>query len=119
MKLKYFKLSEFNSPDIESGGEKMDEDFLKKLDSARDIAQVAFVINSGYRTPYHNAKVGGKSNSSHLKGFAADIKCTDSRKRAIILMAVIAAGFNRIGIGKSFIHVDNDPDKPSNVVWLY
>jgi hypothetical protein len=29
------------------------------------------------------------------------------------------AGFNRIGIAPTFIHVDNDPSKPEDVIWLY
>jgi hypothetical protein len=29
------------------------------------------------------------------------------------------AGFNRIGISSTFIHVDNDPSKPEDVIWLY
>jgi hypothetical protein len=29
------------------------------------------------------------------------------------------AGFNRLGIAKTFIHVDNDPGKPEDTVWLY
>ena len=31
-------------------------------------------INSGYRTPQHNTKVGGVENSYHLYGAAADIR---------------------------------------------
>lgn len=30
-------------------------------------------INSGYRSPKHNAKIGGAKNSQHLRGMAADI----------------------------------------------
>jgi hypothetical protein len=29
------------------------------------------------------------------------------------------AGFNRIGIADTFIHVDNDPGKAENVIWTY
>jgi hypothetical protein len=29
------------------------------------------------------------------------------------------AGFNRIGIHEHFIHVDDDPSKDADVVWLY
>jgi hypothetical protein len=27
--------------------------------------------------------------------------------------------FNRIGIGRDFIHVDNDPNLPPGVAWIY
>jgi zinc D-Ala-D-Ala carboxypeptidase len=119
MELNYFKLSEFNSPDVKGSGENMDTDFLLMLDEARDIADVAFKINSGYRTPEHNEKVGGVSSSSHLSGLAADIHCNDSVKRFIIVNALILAGFTRIGIAKTFIHVDNDPSKTGDVIWVY
>lgn len=97
----------------------MDNNFLHKLDNARNIAGLPFIINSAYRSPEHNAKIGGSPNSSHLKGLAVDIKCTDSRTRFIIVDALIKAGFNRIGIADSFIHVDLDLDKSNKVIWTY
>ena len=55
--LKYFKLSEFDSPDKPESGKKMDKKFLEKLDYARHNAGISFKINSGYRTKEWNAKV--------------------------------------------------------------
>ena len=106
---KYFKEIEY----------KMDKDFLSKLDKAREYAKIPFVINSAYRSPEHNAKIGGSPNSSHIKGLAVDIRTTDSRTRYRVLEALIHVGFNRIGIADTFIHVDDDKDKSSNVVWTY
>lgn len=119
MTLEHFKLEEFDSPDMPGSGSNMDETFLEMLDEARDIADISFKINSGYRSESHNTKVGGVANSSHLKGFAADIHCTDSTKRFIILNALMIAGLNRVGVAKTFIHVDNDPDKSPDVIWTY
>jgi len=106
---KYFKEIEEN----------MDLDFLAKLDEAREFAGIPFIINSAYRSPEHNAKIGGKPNSSHLKGLAVDIKATDSRTRFLVLNALISVGFTRIGIADTFIHVDMDYDKSQNVTWTY
>ena len=97
----------------------MNEDFLAKLDNARMIADIPFVINSAWRSAEHNEKVGGKPDSSHLKGLAVDIKVTNSRQRFIVLQSLIAAGFNGIGIAKTFIHVDGDNEKDPRVTWLY
>ena len=36
-----------------------------------------------------------------------------------MLEALLDAGFNRVGIGESFIHVDIDGNKPSNTLWVY
>ena len=117
--LRYFNLSEFDSPDEVGSGAKMDIDFLHKLDEARHIAQTPFKINSGYRSKEHNLKVGGRVGSSHLKGLAADIGYNGSRERYLILNALMQVGINRIGIAKSFIHCDVDNLKDKNVIWLY
>ena len=119
MNLLHFELYEFDSPDLPGSGKLMKEDFLNLLDDARGIAGAHFIINSGYRTPKHNRRVGGVENSSHLKGCAADIRVTSSSERWKIVDALIKVGFNRIGIAKSFIHVDNDPSKTENVIWTY
>jgi zinc D-Ala-D-Ala carboxypeptidase len=115
----YFNLSEFDSPDVKGSGALMDDTFIDMLIDARALANIPFIISSGYRTEKHNKKVGGVKNSSHLKGLAVDIKCTDSISRFIILNALQQVGFNRIGIAKSFIHCDIDIDKPKNVIWTY
>ena len=117
--MKYFKASEFDSPDQPGTGDKMNPEFLEMLDNAREIAGVPFIITSGYRTETHNALVGGVDSSAHTRGFAADIACRDSKSRYNIINSLQAAGFNRIGIASTFIHTDNDPDKPSEVIWVY
>lgn len=119
MKLKYFDKSDFDSPDEVGSGERMNDLFLKRLDQACGHARIPFVINSGYRTEAHNRRVGGTSNSSHLKGLAADIKCVNDEQRSKIVNALIKAGFNRIGIAKSFIHVDIDGTKNAHRIWVY
>ena len=117
---KYFKSREFASPDVPSSGELMDYNFVMQLEKAREIAGVPFVINSGFRTKEHNAKlVGSSPNSSHLRGYAVDISCKDSLTRWIIVNALLEAGFKRIGIAKTFIHVDADPKKVNEVIWTY
>ena len=99
--------------------DKMDKTFLLKLDEARERAGIPFVINSAYRSPEHNAKIGGKPNSSHLKGLAVDISVTNSRQRFIALNALLEVGFTRIGIADTFIHVDLDNGKSKDVIWTY
>lgn len=115
----YFQYYEFESPDLPDSGRNINPTFLRMLNHARQIAGIPFRINSGFRTPEHNAKVGGTENSSHLKGFAADIHATSSSYKYEILSALLKAGFTRIGIADSFIHVDNDPNKTQKVIWTY
>ena len=101
--LKHFTLEEFDCPTLPNSGVNMDSGFLQKLDNARNIAGISFKINSGYRTQeHHNAiykKLGKEpTKSAHLIGKAADIHCTDSKSRFIIISALLDAGFRRIGI---------------------
>jgi uncharacterized protein YcbK (DUF882 family) len=120
----YFKYHEFDSPLQEGSGQLMDKGFLYMLNNARHIADIPFEITSGYRIEADIERLEKEGykvsrNSSHLKGLAADIACTDSVSRYIIIDALLKAGFNRIGIAKTFIHVDNDLDKAQNCIWTY
>ena len=105
---KYFKNIESN----------MDVNFLCKLDEAREYANIPFIINSAYRSPTHPESIKNPT-SSHIKGLAVDISVKDSRQRFLVLDALIAVGFNRIGVAGTFIHVDLDLDKSQNVIWTY
>lgn len=115
----YFEYSEFDSPDEKGSYINMDVDFLNKLAKARQNASIAFKITSGYRTPSHNEKVGGVPSSSHTKGHAVDIYAPTSRQKYIIINALLQAGFDRVGVAKNFIHVDDDPTKAEAVLWTY
>lgn len=124
MQLKHFSLEEFECPGHPGSGRFMDEAFLKRLDASRERAGVAFKITSGFRTPEYNEDLlarGYKASktSAHLKGLAADIACETSHHRWIIVNALLAEGFTRIGIGERFIHVDCDPSKNANLIWVY
>jgi len=115
----YFTYDEFDSPDLPGSGEYMEDEFLRMIDAARDVAQIPFIINSGFRTEFHNRAVGGSENSSHLRGWAADIRAMNSTTRWIIIAACLQAGFTRIGVADTFVHIDCDPAKDENVMWLY
>lgn len=121
--MKYFNFHEFDSPDKPGSGHNMEEEFLELIDCAREEAQVPFKITSGFRTKSYNQDLQDRGyqaspNSSHLKGCAADIACGNSGTRSIMVRALVNVGFTRLGIAKTFIHVDNDPDK-SDAIWLY
>lgn len=95
-------------------------ELLNILDSIRNCIGKPVILNSVCRCPNHNKKEGGKSTSAHLAGLAVDIKCTSSRMRYGLLKIVISMDeIKRIGIAKSFIHIDIDSTKPRNVVWMY
>ncbi|NIV12142.1 MAG: peptidase M15 [Aliifodinibius sp.] len=115
--MNYFKDEEFKCPCC---GKFVISSSLKfKLNHARHIANIPFIITSGYRCLAHNEAIGKSPTSSHLKGHAVDVSVKSSRDRYKILEGAIHAGFNRIGIGKDFIHLDDDLDKDPKVCWDY
>lgn len=77
------------------------------------------IITSGYRCEAYTRLKKRNKTSSHLKGLAADIKCTNSTYRHYLIKALMTVGFNRIGIGEDFIHADLDTDKAQTVMWTY
>jgi uncharacterized protein YcbK (DUF882 family) len=117
--MKYFNYSEFDSPDVQGSGQLMDKTLLQMLDDVRDKYDKPIHITSGFRTPQHNEEVGGVETSSHLKGLAVDISCTNSKDRFDLINCLLDVGFSRIGVAKTFIHADIDPDKIQCVIWTY
>ena len=119
----HFTEEEFRCP-CSCGIMNVSQKFLERLERARIRAEIPFSVVSGSRCKEHNEEVGGVDSSAHLadderQSRAADIQARGSRQRGKILTALRAVGFNRIGIAKSFIHVDNDPGLPPEVTWLY
>lgn len=119
MELVHFKISEFDSPDVEGSGINMDVDFLLHLDKLRGICGFPFKITSGYRTEKHNEKVGGKRNSAHTRGKAVDIAVSNSFHRHQIVKHGIRLGITRFGLAKNFVHIDMDETLSPFVIWTY
>ena len=114
----YFKDDEFKCK-CGCGTNNISNKLVDKLDSVRWVIDKPIVINSACRCEKHNKAVGGSVASSHLKGLAVDIACTDSSYRDLLLRELLKQGFSRIGIAKTFIHIDIDESKPDNVIWVY
>jgi uncharacterized protein YcbK (DUF882 family) len=71
-------------------------------------------VLSAYRTPEHNKKVGGASNSQHLEGRALDIRCPKGWtpvKMALLVKQMIKDGsqIKGLGIYPWGIHIDIRP----------
>jgi zinc D-Ala-D-Ala carboxypeptidase len=116
-KIKHFTRNEFCCK-CGCGGCDVHPQLVAALDLARTKAGVAFKVTSGFRCQKHNKNVGAKPTSSHTLGLAVDIEYKNGSLGIHILKALVPL-FDRIGVGKNFIHVDIDPDKPSPVLWTY
>lgn len=81
------------------------------LQILRDHLGESIHVNSGYRTPVYNAKVGGKKNSYHMKAMAADVTCkskTPKQLGAIIEKLIVEKKMKQGGVGiyPGFVHYD-------------
>jgi len=105
--MKYFKMSEFECRDgcpmPASAKENIEALVEAVLDPVREAYGKPVRVNSGYRCPKHNLKVGGAVGSQHMKGEAADIRCADNEalRRLIKEQGV----FDQMIVYDGFIHV--------------
>lgn len=113
--MSYFPTKEFKCPCC--GEVRVSGYLVHLLNKIREVLGKAMIVNSGYRCKEHNMNTGGRPNSAHLRGTAADIKCRDSHDRYIIVKFALHFGFNRIGVYDTFIHLDVDNELPSEVLW--
>lgn len=107
---------------------KVSEAFLVKMDKLRDLLGRSVNITSGCRCVkynddlrargYHSVDGSAHTISEKQKCEAADIECSGSRNRRDLVILCHSI-FNRVGIAKSFIHVDDDEDKDADVTWVY
>jgi hypothetical protein len=90
-----------------------------ELEHVRKIYGKPMRINSGIRCLSHNRNIGSRDTSSHIKGLAVDISCTNMGTRLELVKKLLRDGeFTRVGMHKDFIHVDVDYDKPKGI-FLY
>lgn len=87
-------------------------ELVKVLQAIRDHFGRAVTVNSGYRTPSHNQKVGGATYSRHLYGMAADIKVSGVTPKKVAEYAeTLLPNSGGIGIYAGFVHIDVRADK--------
>lgn len=99
-------------------------DALMRLDRLREAMGHPLILNSGYRSPEHNAAVGGAKASNHMKGIAFDISMANVDPHRFEAEAR-KAGFNGIGLyppqkptgARNFIHVDTRTNRWRGDQW--
>lgn len=116
---KYFTEGEFRRCSPPCSLQDMNQALMTRLDNARYQAGIPFVLNSAFRSVAYEKSKGRAGTSSHTKGLAVDIRCNTDSNRYKIITALLDNGFTRIGIGKTYIHADIDPNKTQKVIWHY
>ena len=86
-------------------------ELANNLQVLRDAIGKPITINSGYRSPKYNAKIGGVKNSQHVKGKASDLRVTGvtPKELALIIEGLIEQGKMKqggIGVYPTFTHYD-------------
>lgn len=85
----------------------IDTELVKLLQNIRNHFNKPVTINSAYRNPAYNKKVGGVSNSQHTKGTAADIVVSGATPKEVAQYAEhLMPNSGGIGLYKTFTHVD-------------
>lgn len=99
---KFFDYSEFDCACC--GHNWTDIKLIQKLDRVREKLGSPIHVNSGYRCEKHNKEVGGKCDSQHVLGKAADVRADDMDK----LYELLTEEFQAVGDGrkKGLIHID-------------
>jgi len=97
---------------------------LERLNNLRRTYGKPIILNSAYRCPEYNTKMG--YTQTHASGQAVDIRI--QRKDAMKLLPLIfRAGFTGLGINQKgntrFIHIDDLPEilpkQPRPHIWSY
>jgi len=100
------------------------------LQPIRDKYGKPISVTSGYRCPKLNAAVGGSKTSQHLKGQAADIKCTATSKAELFNLIKGMINKGELTVGQliweygtkkepNWIHVSLPYTKKNNILYLY
>jgi uncharacterized protein YcbK (DUF882 family) len=104
----HFSKAEFACPCC--GQVIVDAELVRGLEALRNLVDAPIRILSGYRCAAHNAEVGGRPNSQHLTGRAADIEVIGWTSTALYIAAQNVPQFESGGIGiypeSSILHVD-------------
>jgi len=93
-----------------TGKFKVDSRLLDGFDSLRSRYNKPLLILSCFRSPYHNAKVGGAVQSRHLVGDACDISIVNE-DRLLLERIALELGFTGLGYYRTFLHIDLRPKK--------
>lgn len=98
----------------------LDSLLLSILDEIEECTGTELIINSAYRSQDYEIRHKRNGLSAHCLGKAVDIACYTNGLRYEIVKIALQKGINRIGIYKTFIHLDvatAKDGKSTQVIW--
>lgn len=98
----------------------VDQPTLNRAQAAREIVGHPLTVTSGGRCPNHQDELHRSLPADHQKQQGIDI-AVDGATRGNVVAAGLAAGFNAIGVAKTFVHWGRRPELPDGHVtmWVY
>lgn len=101
-----------------SGAVGIDPEALDKLQTLRDRLGVPVILTSAYRSPEHNAAVGGAPESLHMQGRAFDVSMVNHDPDSFEVVAR-EVGFTGFGFypRANFMHIDTGPARDWGARW--
>ncbi|EOH2540774.1 YcbK family protein [Campylobacter jejuni] len=105
---KYFKESEFKCKcgKCELPTNVPSDELIDILCEIREHFDSPVTINSGYRCPEHNARVGGAKTSQHAVGSAADFVVKGVKTKDVYDYVISKYGYRPLGIAFKFNNQD-------------
>lgn len=108
-----------------TGENKMQHEFLERLQRVRTRFDMPMTITSGYRSPKHPNERDKKNPGAHTKGRACDVSVAGADALLLVGLA-IEEGFTGVGVSQKgttrFIHLDDisgDVRFPRPTIWSY
>jgi len=103
-----------------------EQDFMERVQRARDRTRFPWSVNRAASCPAHNAKVSSTGlDGPHTTGRAIDIGVRGAQALAV-LSAMLAEGFTGIGVSQKgasrFVHGDDLPNSAADArptLWSY
>jgi zinc D-Ala-D-Ala carboxypeptidase len=117
----YPNLSQHEFDCRHTGQNEMKHEFLVVLQAIRAAFGRPIRVTSGYRHWTHPTEARkNHTTGEHTRGTCADIACTSSADRFVLVRLALEHGIPRIGIAKNFIHLGiGGPGLAQNVIWDY
>lgn len=104
--IKYFKKEEFKCK-CGCGADDIEEELVRVAERIREHFGKPITVSSGVRCAKHNKKVGGVSNSRHLKGSAMDFSVSGVPSSTVLAYVKKQPEIRyTYAINKDYVHMD-------------